>query len=225
MKYKLISLDMFYTLADLDACYRPTWERALGRSVTDAELAQLNRILGEGYLPQYHALPALSFRTMYEVFAEGFEHVRRTLGLPLDPSRASHIFCEEHGRVPLYPEVTDALRRLSRRYSLAVASDADCDMVRGLLDRLPVRWAFVSEALGCYKADRDRRFFSELLRTTGCAPEEVLHVGDGSPDILGASASGIDTCLLARNGRAPGALRERARLCVRSFDELDGLLA
>ena len=78
-------------------------------------------------------------------------------------------------------------------------------MVRGLLDRLPVRWAFVSEALGCYKADRDRRFFSELLRTTGCAPEEVLHVGDGSPDILGASASGIDTCLLARNGRAPGA--------------------
>ena len=63
------------------------------------------------------------------------------------------------------------------------------------------------------------------LSVAGTAYQGIFRNPMVSPDILGASASGIDTCLLARNGRAPGALRERARLCVRSFDELDGLLA
>ena len=220
MEIKLLSFDMFYTLADLEACYRPTWERILRRPVPDDELSRLNRLLSEGYLPQYLALPGQPFRTMREVFAEGFAFVSETLGLSFDPVRASEIFCEEHGRVPFYPEVPGVLSALAERYPLAVSSDADTGMIEPLLSKLPVRWKFVSEELGCYKADVRGRFFTAVQRETGFRPEEILHIGDSAPDIRGASACGIRTCLIARAKKPLGPLASAAGCCVRSLEEL-----
>lgn len=221
MQYKLLSLDVFFTLADLGACYRPTWERALRRSVSDEELERLNAAFDEVHLPLYYALPVMPFRTMEDIFTDGFAHAKRKLALPLDPEETARIFCEEHSRAPLYPDVKPSLERISQKCDVAVSSDADCSMLQGLTDDLPLRWRFASEELRCYKKDQKKRFFSQVLQKTGLKPEEILHVGDSDSDVLGASACGIHTCLITRTGEPSRDLAKKAQFCVRSLEELD----
>lgn len=59
---------------------------------------------------------------------------------------------------------------------------------------------FTSEDARSYKARRE--LFELALNTTGCKPEEVVHIGDSlNSDVKGASQLGIRTIWLNRNGK------------------------
>jgi 2-haloalkanoic acid dehalogenase type II len=104
-------------------------------------------------------------------------------------------FAARH-EVELYPEVLDALRRLSAAYPLFALSNGNADIDRVGLGAW-FRGALSAREFGVGKPDP--RIFIEACRRLGCEAREVLHVGDDLElDVLGARAAGLQTLWLRR---------------------------
>ena len=74
-------------------------------------------------------------------------------------------------------------------------------MIKPLLEIFKYEHAFLSEDLEVYKIDEKGRFFDQILEKTKVNPKEIIHVGDGLADILGANRSGITSCWINRDGK------------------------
>jgi putative hydrolase of the HAD superfamily len=102
----------------------------------------------------------------------------------------------------LIPGIAEALDALEGRYRLAVISDTIFSPGRALRQILQhyllhdIFEAFVfSDEVGCAKPDP--RVFEAVLRETGCAPRELVHVGDREEkDIAGPHAVGARAILV-----------------------------
>ena len=198
--YKVISFDLFMTLADLDARVPVLWERIFARSLAPEEVARHAAGLRSHYMPYYHALYKPPFVSMGAVFRRGFDEYFAATGIDADPVRAADIFLEEHNYCPIYEDARALLARLGERYRVVISTDADMSMVKGLLPRIPHEMAFISEELGVYKANREGAFFRTVLEKTHVRPAEILHVGDGRSDTIGAKLCGIDVYHVDREG-------------------------
>lgn len=100
----------------------------------------------------------------------------------------------------LFPEVEEALTRLSRRAGLSVLSNFD-GRLRTILTDLGIAHRFrhlvISSEVGADKPDAF--IFQQALALTGCAAEDALHVGDDPRcDWAGAEAAGLRTFRLRR---------------------------
>ena len=108
-------------------------------------------------------------------------------------------------RMRAYPDAEPALRALRERgLGLVVVSNWDCSL-GSVLERCglaPLLDGAISSAeAGSRKPDPG--IFEVALAETGCAPEEVLHVGDTpEEDVAGAEAAGIRVLLIDRRDRA-----------------------
>lgn len=135
------------------------------------------------------------------------------MGLPSDPAPVARI-----GRRRLFSPAGDVFTKFvdtdrtlaglrSRGYRLAVLSNWDQSLhrilaVQGLTGYFEVVIASLEEGV-----EKPERFIYEvLLERLGCAPEEVLHVGDNPvDDVEGATDAGLHALLLNPNGeRVPG---------------------
>ena len=74
-------------------------------------------------------------------------------------------------------------------------------MITPLLKLFEYEYAFLSEDIKSYKIDEKGRFFNHILEVTGVNPQEIIHIGDGLADIIGANRSGITTCWINREGK------------------------
>ena len=223
--YRVISFDLFMTLADLDARVPVLWERVLERPLTPEEVARHAAGLRSQYMPYYHALYKPPFVSMGAVFRRGFDEYFRAAGIVADPNRAAEIFLEEHNACPIYKDACALLKWLEGRYRVVIATDADVSMVKDLLPKIPHEMAFVSEELGVYKANREGAFFHRVLEGTGVRPAEILHVGDGISDIIGAKLCGIDVYHVDREGRgAPSGMAQTPDYTGKDLDGLRKLL-
>jgi 2-haloalkanoic acid dehalogenase type II len=109
---------------------------------------------------------------------------------------AFEVFFAARHELELYPEVADAIERLARRYPLFALSNGNAEIARTALGP----WfsgAISAREFGIGKPDP--RIFHEACRRLGCAPAEVLHVGDDLElDVLAARAAGLQTFWLRR---------------------------
>jgi HAD superfamily hydrolase (TIGR01509 family) len=106
-------------------------------------------------------------------------------------------------RFSAYPDSAPALRGLrDRGLRLLAVSNWDCSLpdvlercgLGGLLDGV-----VTSAGAGARKPDPE--IFRRALELAGCAPDEVLHVGDTpEEDAAGARAAGITPLLIDRSG-------------------------
>ena len=105
-------------------------------------------------------------------------------------------FQAARNEVELYPEVLACLERLSRRYRVASLSNGNACLVQIGLDHL--FHATVSAHLhGTSKPDP--ALFHIACRELGCAPEEVVHLGDDIElDVRGARGAGLHAVWLNR---------------------------
>ena len=199
MTFQLLSLDLFQTLVDLNEITSSLWQRILGRPCHSEELTQLSSLLQEGYRPYYRKAPFQPFfQSMASIFELGFQHVAERVNLPVSPRKATELFLEEHNNAPFFPDALELLRWANGRITVALSSDADESMVKPLLEKIPCQYVFLSQQLQCYKQDINGRFFQFLLNETGVPPDQVLHVGDGIPDVIGPRRSGIASCQISR---------------------------
>jgi|TARA_B100002003_G_scaffold134001_1_gene124047 putative hydrolase of the HAD superfamily len=93
------------------------------------------------------------------------------------------------------------LNSVGKEYPIRLASDTDDDMLRTLKQIYAFDHIFTSERLGLYKANADGKFFSAIINHYGVRPEEIIHIGDGRLEVIGASKAGIITCWLNRDNK------------------------
>lgn len=115
---------------------------------------------------------------------------------------AFEVFFAERHRVDFYPDVLEALQRLSSAYPLLALSNGNAELARvGLAPWF--RGSLSAREFGVGKPDR--RIFAEACRRLGFAPDEVLHVGDDLElDVRGAHDAGLQVVWVCRGDRREG---------------------
>lgn len=123
---------------------------------------------------------------------ESFAVLLHDLGLYDDALHArlcDRFFEHRYASLTLYEDARTVLPTLRRRFRVALISNGNSDPKRFGLDRHFDAIVF-AEAFGAAKPDPG--IFAETLRRLGCAPEEMVHVGDSlDNDVAGAQAAGI----------------------------------
>ncbi|MGH8078865.1 MAG: HAD family hydrolase [Lysobacter sp.] len=99
-----------------------------------------------------------------------------------------------------YDDSLDALDRLAAHVPLAALSNGNADLVRiGLMHVF--RFQLGAREHGAAKPAAS--IFLAACQQLGCAPAQVLHVGDDvEMDIVGAARAGLRTCWINRPGEA-----------------------
>jgi putative hydrolase of the HAD superfamily len=122
-------------------------------------------------------------------------HAALTRALDLHGERAAladaamEIFLAARSAVELYPDVIEALERLSSRYPLVALSNGNADIELAGVGRYFTATVNARTA-GCAKPDR--RIFHAACERVTSQPQEVLHVGDHPDlDVRAALAAGL----------------------------------
>ena len=198
MTSKVVSVDMFRTLVDLGRVENTIWPALLGDQYS-SKLADECALHAGSTLFKY--LSPDRFLTCKELFATCFGELFATKGLSVDSHAAARLWAAQHPLSPAFNDAAGFLRAAGGRYRLCLASDTDGDMLGPLSEMYPFDHVFTSEQLGCYKAYGDGRFFTAIVDHYGVKPHEILHVGDGIQEIVGAKRAGLVACWLNRNRR------------------------
>jgi HAD superfamily hydrolase (TIGR01549 family) len=122
-------------------------------------------------------------------------------GYPIESVRdGMDIFLAYRNRVRPYPDVVPALSRLQPHYQLTSLTNGNASAEQSAIGHF-FTLSLTSAAAGIAKPDKG--IFMQLSRMTRLKPREILHVGDDPHnDIVGASAAGLRTAWINREGRA-----------------------
>ena len=131
---------------------------------------------------------------------------------------AFEIFVIGRNQVDLYPDVPDALKRLSARFPIAALTNGNADLSRiGLGDHF--RFQLGAREHGAAKPDPG--IFHAACARLGVEPKHVLHIGDDPElDVLGAHRAGLRTAWLNRNDDTWMHPHDLPDLVVRDLAEL-----
>lgn len=197
-KFKVISLDMFQTLVNLDNRTLIMWEEIL-RDQYDVESAQKyqSMLLAHYFDIASRIRSEQAFVLTKDIYRECFERVFAELNITYDISTAVSILVHEHKQAELYKETLDFLEYITARYKVCIVSDTDEDMLPPFYEGYKVR-LFASEPYKSYKNDHNNLMFQEIIKLYRVKPEEILHIGDTTSDILGALRAGIQACWINR---------------------------
>jgi HAD superfamily hydrolase (TIGR01509 family) len=156
--------------------------------------------------------------------------IRKRLGLDMSEEEIEHAviggLLERYATrgAPAIDGAAEAIRRLSGRYSLAVASSAPTRVIEaalaglGIRDR--IRAVTSSDEAGTGKPAPD--VFLLAARRLGVDPAECLVVEDSLNGILGARAAGMRVVLVPDPSEPPSAgAREAATYSLESLRELE----
>jgi HAD superfamily hydrolase (TIGR01549 family) len=154
----------------------------------------------------------------------GYELALQRLGSP-DPALAAQLmeqFVEHRSSlIELYPDVLPALSPLRARYPLGLVTNGNADTERCALAGMFSFRIYASE-VGVDKPHPS--LFQLACARAGCAPHELVHVGDSLPcDVAGARAAGAVAVWLDR-ACTPGPAPAEAHAVIHSLAELPALL-
>ncbi len=159
-----------------------------------ADVRALRETVARECPQQAHDLGALRRETIRRMLAAAGEDAALT-----EP--AFEVFFAARQRVELYPDAVPALERLAARWPLLALTNGNADLGRiGLAHWF--RGSLGAREVGVGKPDA--RIFAAACARLGCAPHEVLHVGDDLVlDVQGALAAGLQAAWLHRGSDAP----------------------
>lgn len=203
MRYKVLSFDMFQTLVDVNAQKYTVWAEILkdGYTVEKADMLWWDTLRRLSECTKDMRAGKADFQPMRKTFGACYEDLLRENNIAMDAVLAVSILFREHGKAMAYPDAKEFFEQLNPQYRVWISSDTDREMILPLLPLFRHEHAFLSEDIGAYKQDEQGRFFRHVLQTTGVKPDEILHIGDGLTDILGAKRAGIAACWINRDGK------------------------
>lgn len=201
-RFDVLTFDCYGTLIDWETGLLAALRRALPAASgieDDALLASYGRHEAEAERPPY--------RSYRDVLAIGLRGVAADHGLEASESAVGP-FSESVRDWPAFPDSTDALRRLARRFRLGVITNCDTDLFAASNERLGVTfdWVVTAEQARSYKPAH--RGFELALEEIGLPRERVLHVAQSLyHDHVPAKELGLASVWIdRRHGRAgPGA--------------------
>lgn len=151
--------------------------------------------------------PALA----HDLSAQRLEAIERMLAAGGDDPAlavpAFEVFFAARQRVEFYPDALPALRRLAARWPVLALSNGNADIARiGIADCFV--GSLAAREVGVGKPDA--RIFAAACERLGCAPDEVLHIGDDlALDVHGALDAGLHAAWIRRDGAVPPAQAPR----------------
>jgi HAD superfamily hydrolase (TIGR01509 family) len=198
---KVISVDLFRTLAKTDVNYEQVWKTFLGdRYSSDLGRRYWDRTSEILFARlEQAALQLEPFKTTRDVFAESYRQCFTEIGLDYDPDSAAETLIESHQLEHFYEDAGPFLKSVSTKYRVCLATDCDTRMTAGLERLFHFEKVFISEEMRSYKAHP--RFFSQVLDYYGLQPQNILHIGDSRMDILTPGRLGLQTCWLNRGAQ------------------------
>ena len=115
-------------------------------------------------------------------------------------------FADSVGDWPAFPDSSDALARLHRRFRLGVITNCDDDLFARSAARLGIDfdWVVTAQQVGGYKPDQ--RNFELAFERLGLPRERILHVAQSLyHDHVTAKRLGLSTVWIDRRHGRPGA--------------------
>lgn len=194
---KVVSIDMFRTLVDLENVEHVIWQMLLKDKYTVALAEECAAHAGNSL---FEYLSQGKFLSVKSIFMACFTELFSSIDIPFDPTEATKLWAQQHSFSKPFGDSILFLNSVGKKYPICLASDTDDDMLGTLKQMYAFDYIFTSERLGSYKANADGRFFSAIINHYGVRPEEIFHIGDGRLEIVGASKAGIITCWLNKTG-------------------------
>lgn len=148
--------------------------------------------------------PVPPFRPYREEWPEHFAICFEELGVKADYQRAYERLVEMLGCAEAFPEARQVVETLSRRYPVALLSNADDNFLHPALSFNGFAFPVVvsSEAAAAYKPHV--AIFENLSRELRVARENILYVGDSRfADVAGAKNAGMHAAWVNRKRRRP----------------------
>jgi putative hydrolase of the HAD superfamily len=185
--------------------------RAAARLGIEAPPAELGGALARASRESWAAFAGQPYYLHRDLFQEAFRRWARALGVEPDQDSLDWMHAHQRGalleRFSLREGCLETLRELrARGLRLSIVSNIDDDylhpmLARAGLDLVLHHWSSSEEARSCKP---DPGFFRYACRKAGCAPEQVLFVGDSPEhDVAGARALGMTTVLIPEVGAEP----------------------
>ena len=207
MKYKILSFDMFQTLVDVNQRIPYIWRDIYRAQYTDELALESAKAIIKTYKSVYkQAISSTKFITMHDLYTECAHIALREGAYKVSARDVVTKLIRQHALAPFYEDTLECLSVYGKNHVLILSSDSCHEMVDGILEKLAFQHTFISDDLLCYKADLQGRFFDSILQQTGVLPKDILHIGDSEADIWGAQRSGIEACLICRDGKRPGGI-------------------
>jgi putative hydrolase of the HAD superfamily len=196
---KIISLDLFRTIADVGQTPDMIWQLFL-KDKFSAELSgqYLKRIveINSGRCDA-SAMGNSNFKTVRTVLEETLTEFFSEINLDYSPKLAANVIMENHKSAEVFGDVQPFLQKTEGKYKVCLSTDADEDLIKNVYSIYPFDNLFVSETIQMYKLNPG--FFQQVIGHYKLPPENILHIGDGSSDIIAPKQLGIKTCWLNRN--------------------------
>ncbi len=223
-KYKAVLIDFYGTVACGDAeaveavCDRVVADQGLNMSARELAIAWGNR-----FFKTIDACSASGFRILRECETTSLIETCEPLCGQFDPTPYVDELFDFLSAPPLHSDAVCALEGL--HLPLCCVSNADSDHLRCAIARDKLRFDAVvcSEDARSYKPDEE--IFRMALKVMGCAPGEIVHVGDSlHSDVAGARRSGIDAIWVCRDRRIHDIGDAEPNYKIRSLHELHAIL-
>ena len=160
--------------------------------------------------------------------AEWSAYLSEDFGLRLSPSQVAEgvtaaMAAEYQAHLPLLPGAVDAVRALSARWPLAVASSAPKSLIEAVLDASGLRQAFAA-AVSSEEVPRGKPapdVYLEAAKRLGIPPASCAAIEDSSNGLRSASAAGLTVIAVPRPEYPPAAdALQQARAVLDSLTEL-----
>jgi FMN phosphatase YigB (HAD superfamily) len=198
---KLISVDLYRTLIDVDRSLPQVWQIFLGDRYTP-ELgakywARATEIVIQNLTEA--SLNNLQFKNARAIYVETYTTMFAEIHLDFDPEEAASVLIRGHQVDRLFEDVRPFFKSIGEKYSVCLSTDADTEMLAGISKIFPFDHVFVSEELQAYK--HNPKFFQQVIAYYKMKPENILHIGDSHHDIITPTQLGIMTCWLNRQNR------------------------
>ena len=202
-QYKLISFDMFQTLVDLTSQKNKILRRFFNDSYNTAVANQFWSDADEFVYRYFHRIATneQQFRTVTDIFTEGYEYLFKKYNISIDPRESAAFLAESHNGSALYPESLEVINELKKNKNVCIISDTDTIMINSLITTFGINKVYISQDYQAYKFDKSGILFKTALKEFNINPEEMLHIGDGINDVLGANRVGADSVWINRNNK------------------------
>jgi FMN phosphatase YigB (HAD superfamily) len=131
IKYKVVCVDMFQTLVNIESRVEHIWKRILGEDYSEELRDKYVQIARSKIVDKFHANESikLDFKPLKEILFHSFRDIFEESNTKYCPSYSTSVFMQEHDRAELYHDSIEFIKRAKKKYKVCLVSDADIEMV------------------------------------------------------------------------------------------------